>query len=74
MNPSMPLHGGKKIAREVLKGEIEFRNVTFAYPTRPQNVNNLNYFYPNPYFISYIFRLYYKILIYEYQQVRPLQL
>lgn len=32
----MPLKGGHTIPDADLKGEIVFKNVTFAYPTRPQ--------------------------------------
>ncbi|KAF5280392.1 hypothetical protein FQR65_LT03201 [Abscondita terminalis] len=37
LKPNMNLQGGKKIA-SMLKGEIEFKNVMFYYPTRPQQI------------------------------------
>ncbi|CAH2004100.1 unnamed protein product [Acanthoscelides obtectus] len=36
MQPTMPLKGGKIIPDGLLKGDIMFKNVTFAYPTRRQ--------------------------------------
>ncbi|XP_060555918.1 mitochondrial potassium channel ATP-binding subunit-like [Ruditapes philippinarum] len=33
---SIPLEGGKKIAFHALQGDIEFTNVHFSYPTRPE--------------------------------------
>ncbi|XP_071943664.1 mitochondrial potassium channel ATP-binding subunit-like isoform X1 [Antedon mediterranea] len=33
--PSIPITGGKKIAYHSLRGEIEFRDICFRYPTRP---------------------------------------
>ncbi|CAG9764190.1 unnamed protein product [Ceutorhynchus assimilis] len=38
MEPSMTLTGGETIAEALLKGEIQFKNVTFAYPTRKRQV------------------------------------
>ncbi|CAH0550882.1 unnamed protein product [Brassicogethes aeneus] len=38
LKPSMSLKGGKIIPDGALKGDIQFKNVTFAYPTRPQQV------------------------------------
>ncbi|KAH1000660.1 hypothetical protein HUJ04_012965 [Dendroctonus ponderosae] len=38
MTPSMNLKGGRIIPDKFLKGEIVFQNVTFAYPTRKQQV------------------------------------
>ncbi|XP_060517346.1 mitochondrial potassium channel ATP-binding subunit-like isoform X2 [Cylas formicarius] len=38
LNPSMQLKGGEIIPEHALQGNIEFRNVTFAYPTRKQQV------------------------------------
>ncbi|XP_050296701.1 mitochondrial potassium channel ATP-binding subunit [Anthonomus grandis grandis] len=38
MEPTMRLTGGKILPSHLLKGNIEFRNVTFAYPTRKQQV------------------------------------
>ncbi|XP_066249380.1 mitochondrial potassium channel ATP-binding subunit-like isoform X2 [Euwallacea similis] len=38
MEPSVQLKGGKTISEQLLKGDIEFKNVTFAYPTRKQQV------------------------------------
>lgn len=35
----MNLQGGDIIPYHSLKGNIEFKNVTFAYPTRPQQVS-----------------------------------
>ncbi|XP_047474458.1 mitochondrial potassium channel ATP-binding subunit-like isoform X2 [Penaeus chinensis] len=35
LQPSIPLKGGKIIPYHTLMGNIEFRNVSFAYPTRP---------------------------------------
>ncbi|KAL4224808.1 ATP-binding cassette [Mactra antiquata] len=32
---TVPLHGGKKIPYHTLQGDIEFNNVCFTYPTRP---------------------------------------
>ncbi|KAF2899958.1 hypothetical protein ILUMI_06225 [Ignelater luminosus] len=37
MQPTMNLKGGQIIPSFYLKGNIEFRNVTFAYPARPQH-------------------------------------
>ncbi|KAK4883951.1 hypothetical protein RN001_000222 [Aquatica leii] len=44
LKPKMPLVGGKTIINDQLKGEIEFKDVIFAYPTRPQQIilQNLN--------------------------------
>ncbi|KAL3288226.1 hypothetical protein HHI36_002675 [Cryptolaemus montrouzieri] len=36
MKPSIPLHGGLIIPEDKLKGNIEFKNVQFAYPTRSE--------------------------------------
>ncbi|XP_044265492.1 mitochondrial potassium channel ATP-binding subunit isoform X1 [Tribolium madens] len=36
LQPTMALRGGKIISENNLKGDIEFNNVTFAYPTRQQ--------------------------------------
>ena len=38
LEPSMPLEGGKKIPYHALFGDVEFRDVTFTYPSRPQQV------------------------------------
>lgn len=38
LEPTMLLRGGKIIPELDLKGDIEFKNVTFAYPTRHQQV------------------------------------
>lgn len=39
MKPIIPLRGGAVIPEDYFSGEIRLRNVTFAYPTRPdQNV------------------------------------
>lgn len=38
MSPSMKLKGGKIIPETLLKGDIEFRNITFAYPTRKEQI------------------------------------
>lgn len=37
MNPSMNLHGGNIIPD--LKGDVEFKDVTFSYPARPEQVS-----------------------------------
>ena len=38
LEPSMPLEGGKKIPYHSLFGDVEFRDITFTYPSRPQQV------------------------------------
>ncbi|KAK5649149.1 hypothetical protein RI129_004041 [Pyrocoelia pectoralis] len=38
LTPNMSLHGGKILSSEDVKGEIVFKDVVFAYPTRPQQV------------------------------------
>ncbi|KAJ9586112.1 hypothetical protein L9F63_020249 [Diploptera punctata] len=38
LEPSMPLTGGKTIPHHSLIADVVFNNVTFAYPTRPQQV------------------------------------
>ena len=35
IEPTIPIHGGKKIAYHNLMGEIVFKHVSFTYPTRP---------------------------------------
>lgn len=35
----MPIKGGKKIPYHELMGNIEFADVTFSYPTRPEAVS-----------------------------------
>lgn len=37
----MKLRGGQVIPDEFLRGEIQFKNVTFAYPTRKKQVVHL---------------------------------
>ncbi|XP_063225021.1 mitochondrial potassium channel ATP-binding subunit [Bacillus rossius redtenbacheri] len=38
LQPTMPLTGGKVIPYHSLMADVEFKNVTFAYPTRPGQV------------------------------------
>ncbi|GAB6023584.1 hypothetical protein CHUAL_008355 [Chamberlinius hualienensis] len=38
LEPDIPLVGGRKIPAHTLRGDLEFRNVTFAYPTRKDQV------------------------------------
>ncbi|GLV43523.1 uncharacterized protein CBL_04065 [Carabus blaptoides fortunei] len=38
LKPGMTLHGAGTIPYHSLKGNIEFENVTFSYPTRPETV------------------------------------
>ncbi|XP_019865042.1 mitochondrial potassium channel ATP-binding subunit [Aethina tumida] len=49
LKPSMNLKGGKIIPDEELTGNIEFKNVKFAYPTRPQQIilDNFNLTIPS---------------------------
>ncbi|XP_076268816.1 mitochondrial potassium channel ATP-binding subunit isoform X3 [Rhynchophorus ferrugineus] len=49
MEPSMSLKGGKTIPDDILRGDIEFKNVTFAYPTREKQVilENFNLLVPS---------------------------
>ena len=35
IKPTIPVTGGVKMALEVTHGQVEFKNVTFSYPTRP---------------------------------------
>ena len=44
MEPSIPLKGGKIIPYHSLFGNIEFNNVDFEYPTRPEQkiLSNFN--------------------------------
>ena len=44
MEPSIPLKGGRIIPYHSLFGDIEFHNVGFEYPTRPDQkiLNNFN--------------------------------
>lgn len=39
--PEMPLKGGITIKEDSLKGEVKFNNVSFVYPTRPDQVLKL---------------------------------
>lgn len=39
MRPILSLKGGNIIQEYALKGDIEFKNVTFAYPTRNELVS-----------------------------------
>lgn len=43
-HPTIPVQGGVRLSSDELKGAIQFKNVTFAYPTRPELVlfNDLN--------------------------------
>ena len=36
--PEMPLKGGITLEEDSLKGEVKFNNVSFVYPTRPDQV------------------------------------
>lgn len=38
LKPTMSLRGGRTISDDLLTGHIEFKNVTFAYPSRPEQV------------------------------------
>lgn len=38
LQPTIPLKGGKVIPYHSLMGNIEFKNVSFSYPTRPDQV------------------------------------
>ena len=42
--PTIPLEGGKRIPYHTLFGDIEFRNISFTYPTRPDQkvLNNFS--------------------------------
>lgn len=62
MQPTMTLRGGQIIPKFYLKGNIEFKNVTFAYPARPQHVSIIKIFYAQILLIVY-FRLFLRILI-----------
>jgi len=35
IKPTIPVTGGVKMPLEVIHGQVEFKNVTFSYPTRP---------------------------------------
>lgn len=39
MTPTMRITGGEVIPIPLIKGDIEFNEVTFAYPSRPQQVS-----------------------------------
>ena len=38
LRPSIPLHGGLRIPIADLRGEIELKGVTFAYPSRAEQL------------------------------------
>lgn len=39
MKPGLTLYGKQTIPYHSLKGNVEFKDVTFSYPTRPQHVS-----------------------------------
>lgn len=39
LQPRVALHGGVALPANSIKGSISFDNVTFAYPTRPDQVS-----------------------------------
>ena len=42
LHPSIPLRGGATIPANQIEGRVEFNNVKFAYPTRPEQVTALH--------------------------------
>ena len=42
--PTMRLAGGLRIDRDSLQGRIEFKGVSFSYPTRADQVLNFSFF------------------------------
>ena len=42
LHPSIPLRGGATIPANQIEGRVEFKNVKFAYPTRPEQVTTLH--------------------------------
>lgn len=41
LRPSILLKGGEMILKDKLKGDIEFKSVSFAYPTRREQVTSI---------------------------------
>lgn len=38
LHPSVPLVGGTKVPVSEIEGRVEFKNITFSYPGRPEQV------------------------------------
>ena len=38
LRPGMPVRGGRMLPSKEIQGEVKFRDVTFSYPTRKEQV------------------------------------
>ena len=48
LHPSIPLRGGTTIPANQIEGRVEFNNVKFAYPTRPEQVTTFHLSFLSP--------------------------